>query len=161
MWVVNEERRASRKGAKAEGGEGRKLCEESFSRTGLLTVDDDFLQAYLGELTELPEFVELGPVGPRTRGNFGNTPLHVAAVRGEVDAIEALLDAGAEINAAGEHGYTALHEAVEQGQGEVVRLLLARGASVSAHNAEGQRALDIAEWLDNPQTAAMLRGREG
>ncbi|AZV79890.1 ankyrin repeat domain-containing protein [Parasedimentitalea marina] len=43
----------------------------------------------------------------------GNTSLHRAASSGSSENIEALLDAGADVNArGGEHGHTALHTAI-------------------------------------------------
>ena len=115
------------------------------------------LQSYLAELADLPDFVELGPISPHTRGNFGNTALHVAATRGELDALGWLLDAGADINAAGGHGYTPLHDAVEQHQREAVRFLLVRGASRSTTNLDGYTSQQLAELLGDEQTAVLLR----
>lgn len=43
-------------------------------------------------------------------GPFGERPLDVAAVRGNLKEIYALLDGGADVNAPGEHGYTALQK---------------------------------------------------
>ena len=124
-----------------------------------LSVNNQPLHRYLQNLADLPEFVELGRIFPHTRGNFGNTPLHVAAIRGELDALGWLLDAGADIDAVGEHGYTALHEAIAQHQREAVRFLLARGASPEIPNADGDQPLALAERLDDQQTIAVLLGR--
>jgi ankyrin repeat protein len=74
----------------------------------------------------------------------GDTPLHVAAVRGILDEVEALLKAGANVNEPGDVGYTPLHEAVEQGHIEVVKRLLQAGASMEARNEFGDTARDIA-----------------
>jgi len=73
---------------------------------------------------QLPEFIEVVLHDVNQVGNFGNAPLKVAAVRGALDELQALLDGGASIDARGEHGYTALHHAAEQGHVAAVRLLL-------------------------------------
>ena len=55
-----------------------------------------------------------------------------AAVRaGDGDALEALLDAGADIDARDEHGQTALMHAARDGHASIVRLLVARGADLN------------------------------
>ena len=54
-----------------------------------------------------------------------------AAVKaGDVPALEALLDAGADVNARDEHGQTALMNAARDGHAAMVRLLVARGADL-------------------------------
>lgn len=54
-----------------------------------------------------------------------------AARKGDVQAVTALLDKGADVNAKFRYGATALFKAAERGHTEVVKLLLARGADVS------------------------------
>ena len=104
------------------------------------------LQSFLDEIKDLPGFVGLGDkfTGVSTRGSFNDTPLHVAAVRGDVHIIGLLLDAGAEIDVRGEYGHTPLHEAVGQGHTEAVKLLLAKGADPRTQNDWGETARDTA-----------------
>ena len=55
-----------------------------------------------------------------------------AAVKaGDVPALEALLDAGADLNARDEQGQTALMNASRDGHTAMVRLLVARGADLN------------------------------
>jgi Ankyrin repeat len=68
-------------------------------------MSDSVLQKFLAEMPDLPEFTGISAVGVHTRGGWQSTPLHIAAVRGDVAAIAALLDAGADIQSRGEHGY--------------------------------------------------------
>jgi len=55
-----------------------------------------------------------------------------AARAGDVAAVRASLDRGADVNAAEGDGITALHAAAEVGHVEIVEILLARGANVAA-----------------------------
>jgi len=57
-------------------------------------------------------------------GNFGDRPIHVACIRGDLEEIGALVHEGADVNATGELGNTPLHEAVGQGHIGVVKALL-------------------------------------
>jgi uncharacterized protein len=109
------------------------------------------LQRFLDEIRDLPDFVGLGEstIGVWSRGSFGDTPLHVAAIRGDTRMIALLLDAGAEIDARGEHGHTPLNEAVGQGHVEAVRLLLSRGADASIPN----------DWGETPKESAKIGGK--
>lgn len=54
-----------------------------------------------------------------------------AVRKGDLPAVTALLDKGADVNAKFRYGSTALFKAAERGHTEVVKLLLARGADVS------------------------------
>jgi hypothetical protein len=60
-----------------------------------------------------------------------NDQLFEAVRKGDVAAVTALLDKGADVNAKFRYGATALFKAAERGHAEVVKLLLARGADVS------------------------------
>lgn len=120
-------------------------------------MSDSVLQKFLAGMPELPEFIGIPTVGVHTRGGWQSTPLHVAAVRGDVAAIAALLDAGADIQSRGEHGYSPLHEAVEQGHIEAVRLLLQRGASVAATNDDGRTPIQCAQILSEHEIERLLQ----
>lgn len=100
-------------------------------------MSDIVVEEFLKEILSLPEFIGFSSIDIHTHGNWNSTPLHIAATRGDVAAIAALLDAGSDINSRGEHGYSPLHEAIEQGNIEAVRLLLLRGASVTIKNNDG------------------------
>lgn len=102
----------------------------------------DVLGLYRNE--ELPEFVGIELSDVNQRGAFGNRPLNLAATRGALTEVQALLDGGAEIDAQGEHGSTPLHDAVGQGHVEIVRVLLARGARRDLKNDSGMTARDRA-----------------
>jgi ankyrin repeat protein len=69
----------------------------------------------------------------RGTGRFPETPLHWAASSNDVEVLDALLDGGADIEAAGASiaGGTALDDAVGYGQWQAARRLVERGAKVS------------------------------
>ena len=85
----------------------------------------------------------------------GWTPL-IEAVRQDVRIVTALLDAGANVNAATAMGYTALQRAAGQGRAEVVRLLLSRGADPGAVDDAGKSALDFAEDRGDSECVELL-----
>ena len=68
----------------------------------------------------------------RVTGKFPETPLHWASSCDDVEVLDALLDGGADIEAAGASiaGGTALDDAVGYGQWRVARRLVERGARV-------------------------------
>lgn len=55
----------------------------------------DVLARYVAE--QLPEFVGISLTDVNQVGNFGDPPLNVAAVRGRLDEVDALLGAGARV----------------------------------------------------------------
>lgn len=72
---------------------------------------------------------------------FGRTPLHVAALRGDAEAVLALLDAGATRDARGEYSKHALHYACKAGSIAVVDALLAWGASLQVRDSRNRTPL--------------------
>jgi len=75
----------------------------------------------------------------------GNTPLMHAAYAGTYKTMEALLEAGATVNAANLRKATALHWAVHDA--DKVKLLLMKGAEVNARTIEGRTPLYTAAQL--------------
>lgn len=76
-------------------------------------------------------------LNPPSIGKPEESPLHWAASSDDIDALDALLDAGADINASGAviGGGTALNDATAFGQWNAARRLVERGAAVSAWDA--------------------------
>jgi ankyrin repeat protein len=81
-------------------------------------------------------------------GHDGDSPLHVLAWRNDLEGVQLLIDAGANVNATGEMDETPLHIAVTQENVPMVRALLAAGARDDAR----------CEFGDTPRERALLRG---
>lgn len=78
------------------------------------------------------------------RGPLGRTALLIAVLAGRRQIAVALLDAGADHNAADERGTTPLMEAARAGSMDLVELLAARASDIDAQDALGRTALSIA-----------------
>ncbi|WP_163373120.1 ankyrin repeat domain-containing protein [Endozoicomonas acroporae] len=74
----------------------------------------------------------------------GYTPLHFAAENNSVRCLEALLGAGANINATDSKGLTALHFAAQNGYAESVKKLLDWSSRLNIKNNDGNTALHLA-----------------
>ena len=74
-----------------------------------------------------------------------DAPVADAAMRGDVDAVKALIKQGADVNAAQGDGMTALHWAAEKGDAALAQVLVTAGASVAATTRHGAHtALHVA-----------------
>ena len=71
----------------------------------------------------------------------GDYPLNVASLFGPVETVEALLEAGADIERPGRDGFHPLHNAVLSGRKEIVAILILRGAVVDAKDRKGRTPL--------------------
>jgi uncharacterized protein len=83
--------------------------------------------------------------------------------RDAIQAIELLLDHGADVNATNQSGETALHGATLRGSTAIIQFLVDHGANLYAKNARGWTPLDIAMGQPeeripyNEATASLLR----
>jgi len=78
------------------------------------------------------------------RDTDGSTPLHCATWKGHPDAVKALLEAGADVNAANQNdhwGTTPLHAAAHANQAVIAQLLIDHGANPKAKDMEGRTPL--------------------
>ena len=87
-----------------------------------------------------------------------NQRLLSAAFSGDTATVQALLDAGADVNAKSNAGWTALFYAAESGHTATVQALLDAGADVSAKNNLGWTALMGAAINGHAATVRALLG---
>jgi ankyrin repeat protein len=90
------------------------------------------------------------------RDKLGETPLHVAAVRGYQETSSPLIANGADINARNEDGVTPLHASALAGHKETIALLITKGADVNARNADGLTPLHAAALAGHTETVELL-----
>lgn len=115
----------------------------------------EVLRRYKDE--DLPAFCEISLEDVNQIGNFGERPLHVAASRGNMEEITALVNAGAQINAPGELGNTPLHEAVGQAHIPAIQFLLDHGASPDVENEFGDTPVDKARSANRNDIVEILQ----
>ncbi|MFE6648132.1 ankyrin repeat domain-containing protein [Nocardioides sp. NPDC057772] len=87
----------------------------------------------------------------------GRTPLHQAAVEGNVSLVRSLIEAGADVGAADKMGATALHFACQQDHLEVATVLLEAGAPVDVRDAYGNTPLWRAVFAFQGGDPALIR----
>lgn len=88
----------------------------------------------------------------------GYTPLHVAVLRKDVELVQLLLRAGADLNKAEPScGRTPLHLAVEAQSPELAELLLRAGADPAARGYGGRTPLYSARHRPDPRLPQLLR----
>lgn len=95
-----------------------------------------------GNLDAMKRYLDSGVKVEAIDPEFGGTPLLWAAVAGRAEAIDLLVDRGANVNGPGDDGATALHAAAFLGHDKAVDVLIRRGANVNAANKRGERPLD-------------------
>ena len=92
---------------------------------------------------------------------YKENALHLAARNGHTAVIEALLEAGADINALEGTHSTALMYAVYNGHLESVELLLKEGAELNVRDQGGHTALYWANFRNHPDIAALISAAGG
>ncbi|XP_049944435.1 uncharacterized protein LOC126426581 [Schistocerca serialis cubense] len=112
--------------------------------------------AEVGAVGELRALIAAGAdVG--ARGVWGQTALHWAAWRGDVEAAGLLVGAGAAVDARTDGGWTPLHVAADYGRAEVAAALLVAGADRGATTGDGWgTALDVARLRNHRRLVEML-----
>ncbi len=86
----------------------------------------------------------------------GSTALLWAAYWNDEKAVEALLAAGANVNASNRDGFTALSQACTNGNARMVEALLKAGADANSFQAEGQSVLMTAARAGNAEVVKAL-----
>jgi ankyrin repeat protein len=90
------------------------------------------------------------------RDELGETPLHLAAVRGYKETSQLLIAKGANVNAGDKRGLTPLHAAAWMGHKEILTMLISEGADINARDDDGVAALHTAALAGRKDTVALL-----
>lgn len=94
------------------------------------------------------------------RGGGSATPLHVAALYGQAAAVEALLAAGAGVNARSTDGSLPLHDAAHGGHVPTAETLLRHGADLNDRDRRYDATpLAVARYFGRSAMAEFLAGR--
>ncbi|CAG9761215.1 unnamed protein product [Ceutorhynchus assimilis] len=88
--------------------------------------------------------------------NQGNTPLHLAAKKGQNKIVKALLVCDAEKESKNKWGFTPLHLAAKEGHHEVISILLENTANVNAINSLGQTPFHMLGYSNSVRSIELL-----
>ena len=110
----------------------------------------------LGRADEVTAMLASDPELAHATGAHNIPVLYYAAISGNADIAQTLVDAGADVNA-GAGGNTPLHGAAIVGQTVMVRWLLDHDANPYAEDYEGKTPLDRALANNHHETAAVLK----
>ncbi len=100
--------------------------------------------------TLFPAELGAAPVSVDSRDVDGDTPLHVMLWRGDVHAVIALIDAGADVNAVGDMSETPLHIAVRNEDVAGIEALLHAGADPDRMSEFGETPKMMADQASAP-----------
>jgi hypothetical protein len=122
--------------------------------------DAALLQACTVGSKEGVEQLLLEGASPNHRGEFGATPLTIAAELGSAAIVALLLAAGAEVDTIDDNGDSALLCACRVGQVDAVRMLLNAKADPALTNSQQKNALDAAiearNYYNRPEVSELL-----
>jgi len=110
-----------------------------------------------GTLAQVQKLLQSPYIDVNQRIESGWTAMHTAAIQGRVDIVEALIAAGADLEAQeGCAGKRPLHVAAATGSLGVVKMLLEAGANVHALDGRGRTPHALATSAKHAETAAFL-----
>ncbi|XP_064202824.1 ankyrin repeat domain-containing protein 12 isoform X1 [Anguilla rostrata] len=90
------------------------------------------------------------------RNERGETPLHMAAIRGDAKQVRELISLGADVNVKDFAGWTPLHEACNLGYYDVAKVLIAAGAEVNTQGLDDDTPLHDASSSGHKDIVKLL-----
>uniref|UniRef100_A0A8C3B687 Ankyrin repeat domain 12 n=1 Tax=Cyclopterus lumpus TaxID=8103 RepID=A0A8C3B687_CYCLU len=90
------------------------------------------------------------------RNERGETPLHMAAIRGDAKQVKDLISLGADVNVKDFAGWTPLHEACNLGYYDVAKVLIAAGAEVNTQGLDDDTPLHDASSSGHTDIVKLL-----
>jgi len=114
---------------------------------------------YAGDSAQIHHLLESnrGSLSPNCEGSGRSRPLHTSAARGDLNACQVLVAAGAEIDPVNSLGFTPLFTAAANGQAAVVQWLLSKGADVRKISKKGQSVREVARNFGHAEVEKLIR----
>ncbi len=104
-----------------------------------------------------PRVIQVLLASPQTKVELRNgndeSPLMLAAIKGQMDLVKQLIARDADIN---KPGWTALHYAASSGQVAIMKLLLEKYAFIDAQSPNGTTPLMMAAMYGSPESVKLL-----
>ncbi len=108
------------------------------------------------EKTEDLEVFSTVQHAPMSRNMKGETPLHIAAIKGDINAVNCLLKNGVDPNVKDNAGWTSLHEACNHGHAAIASILIKYGALVNVHGLDNDTPLHDAMANNHKDVVKLL-----
>jgi ankyrin repeat protein len=112
--------------------------------------------AMQGNLEAIRQHIEAGSDLNEKDPMYGNTPIIIATVFGQIGALKALIEGGADMNYKNNEGSTPLITAAVFNRIEVSKVLIEAGADMNSKNNEGSTALHTAALLCRTEIVEVL-----
>jgi ankyrin repeat protein len=118
------------------------------------------LAAFFGHLDAAKTLIAAGAdIHAAAKNAFKVQAIHAAVASKNLDVVRAVLEAGADPNAAQQQGFRPIHEAGSSGSRELAELLLKYGADPTMKGDSGKNAIDIAREKGHAEFADWLANR--
>jgi len=114
-----------------------------------------------GNVAGVKEDLKLHPEHLNLPDDFGQTPLHLAAVHCRINVLALLLGNGAKIEAFAKSNATPLHLAAQSGCAAAVVMLLQKGAEVNPRDSDNRTPLGRAKRWHQDGIVTILREHGG
>lgn len=119
------------------------------------------LAAFFGHLEAVQTLIAAGAdIHAAARNALKVQPIHAAVASKNLDIVRAVLDAGADPNAAQQQGFRPMHEAGSSGRRELAELLMKYGADPTLKNDDGKNTITFAREKGHMEFADWLENRE-
>lgn len=109
-----------------------------------------------GESSQTDNFNSPRPSKINKTNKHGESPLQIAAIKGDLKQVKLLIKQGAQVNTRDHAGWSPLHEAACKGYLDVCKMLIKNGAEVNVHGYCDETPLHDAAFNGHPKIVTLL-----
>ena len=120
-------------------------------------IGNDFIKvASIGDINQLQKYIDDGADVNFQEDDEQNTALHVASTNGHLNIVNALINAGANVNLTNSDNETPLFIAVANDHLDIVNILIRTNANVNIRDVQGETPLSTAALLGELEVVKIL-----